>query len=109
MLTKIEIFEYFGPQSKFLENYNRYQDFNFSPKSRCSEKLTQNLAFPKIFRKISIFENFDQNRDFPIFFYQDGESFEKKKSRFFDYFFKKILILVNILHFGQNFMIFRKV
>ena len=52
----IGIFIYFGPKSNFFENDGRYKDLIFLlPKSRFSEKFTQNLVFPK---------NLDQNRDF---------------------------------------------
>ena len=55
MLTKIKMFDFFLPKSRFFENFtgNRY-----------SSKLLSNIK-----TKIEIIENFDQNRDFPIFFF----------------------------------------
>ena len=65
MLTKIGVFENFGRNFNFFDNYDRHQDFIFfNQKSRFSKKVIQNLVFSKILTKIDIFENFDQNQDF---------------------------------------------
>ena len=68
MLTKIEVFEYFGPKLKFLENYNRYQDFNFFyqnrdvpkniPRTYFFRKFFGKSRFSTILTKIEIFQNF---------------------------------------------------
>ena len=55
MLTNIEIFENFGSKLKFVENYNRYQDFIF---------FTKIEIFPKILIKIEMIKSFRQNHFF---------------------------------------------
>ena len=55
MLTNIEIFENFGSKLKFVENYNRYQDFIF---------FHQNRDFSKILIKIEMIKSFRQNHFF---------------------------------------------
>ena len=56
---------------------------SFLPKSRFSEKVIQNIVFPKILTKIDIIKNYDQNRDV--------ESFSAKS-----FFFLQILTKIKI-------------
>ena len=73
ILTKIEIFQKFWPQSRYFDNFNW---------NRVLKNIDQNPDFSKIFTKICIFKHFDQIRNF--------QKFDPNRS------FSKILTIIEI-------------